>query len=403
MKIPLLDLSGQYKTIRKKAEAAILRVARSQRYILGPEVENFERAAAKYLNVKHALGVSSGTDALLVALTAIGIQPGDEVIVPAFTFFATASAAARLNAVPVFADIDPVSFTVTAEEIERKITPRTKAVIPVHLYGQCAEMEPILNLARRRRLKVIEDAAQAIGAAYKDGRRAGTMGDAGCLSFYPSKNLGGFGDGGMVLTQDDRLFGQMELLRAYGAKPKYFHRILGGNFRLDALQAAVLGVKLPYLDGWTRARERNADRYTKLFMEAGLSEGEGILRFDAANRVLLPKAVRRDVPEARSFYHVYHQYVIRVEKRDRLRTHLTNAGIGTDIYYPIPLHLQECFQHLGYRQGDLPHAEQAAETTIALPVYPELTPARQLAVVRHVKNFLRGKWTGFNLREAVKK
>ena len=388
MKVPLLDLKLQYVSLKNELDEALIRVAESQYFILGPEVEKLERALASYLGVKHAIGVSSGTDALLIALMAAGVKPGDEVILPTFSFFATAGVVTRMNAVPVFADIDPVTFNLDPRDIERKVTEKTKAVIPVHLYGQCAEMDGInsqfssLNFEMERsgqyvnkrtgqKIYVIEDGAQAIGAQYKDGRRAGTFGAIGCYSFFPSKNLGGFGDGGLVVTNDDELGELLHIMRVHGGKPKYYHKVIGGNFRLDALQAAVLGVKLPHLDDWSRRRRENAEYYTKLFKDSGLAEREGILQFDPKNRVLLPKPVYKDAGVAN--YHIYNQYVIRVEKRDALRDFLTKSGIGTEIYYPVPFHRQECFSYLRTTDSDYPHSNFAAEHSIALPIYPELT------------------------------
>lgn len=353
MKVPLLDLTAQYAAIRDEVRRAMDEVCDSQQFILGPQVERLERAVAGYCQCAHGIGVSSGTDALLVALMALDINAGDEVITTPYTFFATAGAIARLGARPVFVDIEPDTYNINAALIERAITPRTKAIVPVHLFGQCAEMDAILKFG----LPVIEDAAQAIGAEYK-GRRASSMGLMGCLSFFPTKNLGGFGDAGMVVTNDAGLAERVRVLRVHGMQPKYYHRLIGGNFRLDALQAAVLNVKLKYLDEWTRRRQANAAFYNA--------------------RLRGPVAVHP---------HIYNQYVIRSKQRDRLRAHLTAAGIGTEIYYPVPLHLQECFAYLGYRQGDFPEAEAAARETLALPVYPELTREQLEYVVEAVRGF----------------
>ena len=405
MKVPLLDLKLQYASLKKELDEALIRVAESQYFILGPEVEKLEKSLAAYLGVKHAIGVSSGTDALLLALMAVGIKPGDEVILPTFSFFATAGVVARLNAVPVFTDIDPVTFNIDPKDMVRKITPKTKAIIPVHLYGQCADMGEInsqlsilnfeleknggyVNSKTGQRIYVIEDGAQAIGAQYSDGKMAGTFGAIGCYSFFPSKNLGGFGDGGLVVTNDDELAERLTIMRVHGGKPKYYHKVIGGNFRLDALQAAVLSVKLPHLDGWSEKRRENAEYYTKLFIEAGLAEREGVLKFDAKNRVLLPKAIYK-VSGARN-YHIYNQYVIRVEKRDEMRSFLTKKEIGTEIYYPVPFHRQECFAYLGAKDSDYPHSNFAAEHSIALPIYPELTEPQIEYVVKCISEGVRG-------------
>jgi dTDP-4-amino-4,6-dideoxygalactose transaminase len=366
MPVPLLDLKAQNGPLRDEILAAIARVVDSQRFIGGPEIEALEREVAAHLGVAHAVGLSSGTDALLVALMALGIGPCDEVITPTFSFFATAGCVTRLGGVPRLVDIDPATYNVDPASMEAAITPRTKAIIPVHLYGQCADMDPILEIARRLGIAVIEDAAQAIGATYK-GRQAGSMGAVGCFSFFPSKNLGAFGDAGLVTTNDDVLAHEMRLLRNHGAEPKYFHKRIGGNFRLDALQAAVLRVKLPHLETWTEARRRNADRYDRLFAESGADVG-------------LP--VR--APGCR---HIFNQYVIRVAGRDALRAALDARGIGTEVYYPVPFHLQECFRPLGYRDGDFPVAEAAAAEALALPIYGELTEAQQREVVHAVSSW----------------
>ena len=366
IRIPIYDPRPEIEALWDEIHEAIDRVLRSGRFILGPEVETFEEEVAAYSQTKYGIGVSSGTDALLVSLMAIGVGPGDEVITTPYTFFATAGAISRLCAKPVFVDIDPLTYNIDPEKIEAAITPRTKAIIPVHLYGQMADMDSIMEIAERYSLYVIEDAAQAIGAEYK-GRRAGSIGHLGCFSFFPSKNLGGFGDGGMVVTNDPDLAEKVRVLRVHGAKPKYHHHVVGGNFRLDALQAAVLRVKLRHLDEWTAARQRNAARYRKLFAEARLLEGE--------NAITLP----HDAGWGR---HIYNQFVIRVPKqRDALQKYLASRGIGTAVYYPVPLHLQKCFADLGYRPGDFPHSEQAARTTLAIPVYPEVSEEQQARVV----------------------
>jgi dTDP-4-amino-4,6-dideoxygalactose transaminase len=362
MPVPLLDLKAQFRAIESELRGAMDRVLASQQFIMGPEVEACEQEIARYCGCRHGIGVSSGTDALLAALMVYDIGPGDEVITSAYTFFSTAGVVARLGAKTVFVDIVPDTYNMDPALLEQAVTPRTKAIIPVHLYGQCADMNPILDMARRRGIPVIEDAAQAIGAE-DNGRRAGSMGAMGCLSFFPSKNLGAFGDGGMVMTNDDALAEKLRVLRVHGAKPKYHHKIIGGNFRLDALQAAVVRTKLKYLEAWIEARRRNAARYDSMFTKAGV----------APNPLRLPR-VRADGR------HVFNQYVVRVPRRDAVRQRLGAAGIGTEVYYPVPLHLQECFADLGYKKGSLPHAESAARETLALPIYPELTEA-QIGVV----------------------
>jgi dTDP-4-amino-4,6-dideoxygalactose transaminase len=359
--IPLLDLKAQYAPIREEIRAAIDRVADAQYFIGGPEVEGLEREIAAYSSAAYGIGVTSGTDALIVALMALDIEPGDEVITTPYTFFATGGCIHRLGAVPVFVDIDPASYNIEPALIEAAITSRTRAIMPVHLYGQMADMDPIMDIAARHNLHVIEDAAQAIGAEYR-GRRAGSIGHFGCFSFFPSKNLGGFGDGGMVTAQDEKLAHDARLLRNHGAEPKYYHKVVGGNFRLDALQAAVLRIKLTYLDGWTAGRQRNAARYRALFAERKLAD------------IVLPA----ELPERR---HIYNQFVIRTTRRDAVMAELKARKIGHEIYYPVPLHLQECFGGLGYRAGSLPESERAANETLALPIYPELTEEMQAAIV----------------------
>jgi four helix bundle protein len=386
--VPLLDLKAQYTAIRDEIRAAIDRVADAQQFILGPEVEALEHEVAAYSGCAYGIGVSSGTDALLVALMAIDIRPGDEVITTPYTFFATAGSIARLGAVPVFVDIDPLTFNIDPTAIEARITPRTRVIMPVHLYGQMADMDPIMDIAQRYGLVVIEDAAQAIGSEYK-GRRAGSIGHMGCFSFFPSKNLGGFGDGGMVTTNDAALAERIRLLRGHGAHPKYYHKLIGGNFRLDALQAAVLRVKLKYLDDWTAGRQRNAATYQRLFAEAGLTTDPpscltaGCRARNEGACVLPPGKVVLPV-EAPDRRHIYNQFVIRVAQRDRVMSALKARRIGHEIYYPVPLHLQECFACLGQRHGDLPASECAAAETLALPIYPELTDAMLAAVVEAV-------------------
>lgn len=366
MNVPLLDLKAQYQTIRKEVEGAVQEVLVSQHFILGPKVEECEKAVAAYSNCAHAIGVSSGSDALLVCLMAEGIGAGDEVITTPYSFFATAGAIARLGAVPVFVDIEPTTYNIDVEQIASRITAKTRAIIPVHLYGQMAEMDEVMAVAAKYKLIVIEDAAQAIGAEYK-GQRAGSIGHYGCFSFFPSKNLGGAGDGGMVVTQDADRAERVRVLRSHGGKPKYYHRVIGGNFRLDALQAAVVSAKLPHLDEWTAGRQRNAQRYDRLFTQAGAKVG-------------LPKVVMNR--------HIFNQYVIRSSKRDQLQAYLKQKGVGTEVYYPVPLHLQDCFAYLGQKAGSYPESEAAANETLALPVYPELTEAQARYVVECVAEFL---------------
>ncbi len=368
--VPLLDLKPQYAPIRDEVLAAIVRVCDSQRFIMGPEVEALERELAALLEVRYAVAVSSGTDALLAAMMALGIGPGDEVVTTTYSFFATAGCISRLGARPVLVDIDPVTCNMDPAAIERAITPRTRAILPVHLYGLMADMGPIAEIARRAGVPIIEDAAQAIGAR-DQGRQAGSIVAFGCFSFFPSKNLGAFGDGGLVTTMDEALAHRVALIRNHGGEPKYFHKIIGANFRLDAIQAAVLRVKAPHLPAWTDARRTNADRYRRLFAEAGLTE-----------QVKLPL-------EPAGRYHIYNQFVIRVADRDRLRQHLAARGIGTEIYYPVPFHLQECVAPLGYRPGDFPHAEAAGRETLALPIYGELEEAQQRYVVASIAEFGR--------------
>jgi len=385
MKVPLLDLKPQYQAIKKEIDEAIQRVVESQYFIMGPDVTKLEEEICSYLNCKYAIGVSSGTDALLLALMALDIKSGDEVIVPTYSFFATAGVVARLNAVPVFVDIDPVTFNINPADLKRKITSKTKVIIPVHLFGQSAEMEEILEIARDNNLKIIEDAAQAIGTQYKNGKFVGTIGDAGCFSFFPSKNLGGFGDGGIIVTNDEEYYHKMKIMRVHGMEPKYYHKYIGGNFRLDTLQAAVLRVKLPYLDSWSEKRRQNAALYTKLFIESKLSEGEGKISFDEKNKVLIPKAVYKN--SGVKNYHIYNQFVIRIQKRNELMNYLKSKEIGCEIYYPVPFHRQECFNYLGYNDNDFPVANSAAETSLALPIYPELSSEQIQYVVETIRNF----------------
>ena len=376
MNVPLLDLKAHHQPLRKELFAVLEQVLDKNNFILGNEVAELEEKIAAYCQVRFGVGVSSGTDALLVVLMALDIKPGDEVITTPLSFFATVGVIVRLGAKPVFVDIDPVTYNLDPSRLEAAITSRTRAIMPVHLYGQCADMDPILEIATRRGLAVVEDAAQAIGSEYRAGRRAGSMGVAGCLSFFPSKNLGGLGDGGMVVTNDQTLAERLRILRVHGANPKYYHRVVGGNFRLDTLQAAVLNVKLPYLDRWTALRQQHAELYERLFRDTGLLE---------KCRVQLPTAVYKTTGIAH--YHIYNQFVIGVSDRDQLQDHLKTKGIGTEVYYPVPLHRQECFSALGYHQGDFPEAERASHELLALPIYPELNEDQQHYVVQAVREW----------------
>jgi len=376
MRVPLLDLKAHHVPLHQEIMAAVEQVFQSQAFILGPEVGKLEERVATYCQAKYGIGVTSGTDALLIGLMALGVGPGDEVITTPYSFFATAGAVVRLGARPVFVDIDPITYNIDPTKVGAAITAKTKAIIPVHLYGQCADMGPLMDLAKRHHVSVIEDAAQAIGSEYRDGRRACSMGTIGCLSFFPSKNLGCLGDGGMAVTNDPDLAERMRVLRVHGSKPKYYHKMIGGNFRLDAIQAAVLNVKLNYLDGWTKRRQENASRYETLFTQSGLVQ---------QGKVKLPEPVYRNVGV--KHYHIYNQFVIRVEQRDALMAHLRQKEIGAEIYYPVPFHLQECFLYLGYREGDFPESERAANETIAIPIYPELTAEQQTAVVEAIVAF----------------
>ncbi|MGC1458247.1 MAG: DegT/DnrJ/EryC1/StrS family aminotransferase [Steroidobacteraceae bacterium] len=384
MKVPLLDLKPQYASFKSEALAAIERVCSTQGFILGPEVSKLEKDVAAYSQCRFGIGVSSGTDALLLALMALDIGPGHEVITSPYTFFATAGTIARTGARPTFCDIDPVSFNLDPQAVEsflargcevrsgalvnRATGGIVKALMPVHLYGQVADMPPLLALARRHNLKIIEDAAQAIGAADAEDHRACSLGDIGCLSFFPTKNLGAFGDAGMCVTQDPALAERMSVLRVHGGKPKYYHALIGGNFRIDELQAAVLNVKLPHLDAWSAARQRNAAFYDNAFARANLGA-----------------AVR--TPHAAPGRHIYNQYVIRAHHRDALRKHLAERSVGSEIYYPVPLHLQQCFAYLGHAAGDFAHSEAAAQETVALPIYPELVPEQLQYVVDSIARF----------------
>ena len=368
--VPLVDLKAQYAAIGEEVRAAIDRVCADQRFILGPEVQAFEAEVASYCGAGHAIGVSSGTDALLVALMALDVGPGDEVVTTAYSFFATAGTIARLGATPVFVDVEEGSFNMDLEQAEAKIGARTKALLPVHLFGRSMEMDAVMEVGRRHDIPVVEDAAQVLGARDGAGRGAGTSGVFGCFSFFPSKNLGAYGDGGLVVTSDPELAERVRVLRVHGSKPKYYHHLVGGNFRLDALQAAVLRAKLPHLDDWCDARRQAAARYRRLFEELGVTD------------VALPE----DVPG-----HIYHQFVIRGAGRDQLASSLGERGIGTSIYYPVPLHLQQCFAELGYQPGACPVAEQLASDSLALPMFPELTEAQQRQVVTAVGDFYRDR------------
>jgi dTDP-4-amino-4,6-dideoxygalactose transaminase len=388
MQVPLLDLKAQYAPLRERIEQAIREVCDSQRFVLGPKGSALESKVAKYSHSSHGIGISSGTDALLIALMALDVGVGDAVITTPFTFFATAGVIARLGARPLFCDIDERTFNLDPQAVIRFIEAECdadgdrlvhrasrsviKALIPVHLYGQMADMDAFTSVARRYRLAVIEDAAQAIGSALADGRRAGSIGDVGCLSFFPTKNLGAFGDAGMCVTNDSSLAERLQVLRVHGSEPKYFHSLIGGNFRLDELQAAVLLIKLEKLDAWTAARQANAAHYTKLIESAGLAEWIG---------------VPYETPGER---HIFNQYVIRVSQRDRVRAHLESCGIGTEVYYPLPLHEQRCFSYLGHSSEDFPLAHRAAAEVLALPVYPELTAQQREYVVGELASFFRG-------------
>jgi dTDP-4-amino-4,6-dideoxygalactose transaminase len=368
--VPLLDLKAQYRGIKAEVLAVMEAVCDEQGFVLGPRLSEFEKATAQYIGSRHAIGCASGSDALLLALMALGVKAGDEVMTVPFTFFATAGAISRLGARPIFVDIEPDSFNIDPNHIEHALTPKTKAVIPVHLFGQCADMAAINGIAKRRGVRVIEDACQAIGAA-QDDRRAGVLGDVGCFSFFPTKNLGGFGDGGLMTVEDNGVADALAMLRVHGSRVRYLHEAVGINSRLDALQAAVLHVKLKYLDQWTEGRRRNAERYQRLFTEAQLLD-----------RVLLP------VTKPGNF-HVYNQFTVRVRQRDDLRNFLKEKGVGTEVYYPLPMHLQNCYHDLGYHKGSFPVSERAAEEVLSLPIYAELTEDQQAYVVQTVADYFR--------------
>jgi len=365
MKVPLIDLTRQYRAIEAEVKAAVEEVFASQHFILGPKVRELEEKIAAYCGTRYAVSCASGTDALLLSLMALGIRPGDEVITTPFTFFATAGSISRLGAVPVFVDTDADTYNIDPDLIESEITDRTKAIIPVHLYGQCADMDWINDIAARRKLAVIEDAAQAIGALY-NGRKAGSLGTLGAFSFFPTKNLGGCGDGGVITTNDKALYELISVLRVHGSEPKYYHKYIGINSRLDALQAAVLLVKLPYLDKWNDARRANAAHYDQLL--GGLPVGAPV--------------------EAANCRHIYNQYTVRVADRDKLVASLKERGVATEIYYPVPLHRQECYRDLGYEEGSLPVAEEAAREVVSLPIFPELSADEREYVARSISDFV---------------
>ncbi len=378
MNVPLLDLKLQYASIKDECLKVTEDIYNSQHFILGPHVEALESEIGSYCGADYAVGVSSGTDALLISLMAAGVGSGDKVLTSPYTFFATAGAIARVGAIPVFVDIDPDTYNLSPESLDRIIENmpaeekrRVKAIIPVHLYGQCADMDEITAIAQQNEWLIIEDAAQAIGSEYK-GKRAGALGEFGCFSFFPSKNLGGFGDGGIVTTGSRQFYDMLVILRVHGGHPKYYHRYIGGNFRLDALQAAIVSIKLKHLDTWTAGRQANAERYRRMFEDEGLTD-------------------YIKVPVEKHDRHIYNQFVIEIPgERDQLKDFLLKNNIGCEIYYPVPLHLQACFSYLGYKTGDFPHAEYAAGHSLAIPVYPELTEPQQSYVVETIKAFRNG-------------
>ena len=370
MNVPLLDLKAQYRGIKAEVLSAMETVCDEQGFVLGPRVSAFEEAVAQYIDSRYAIGCASGSDALLLSLMAMGVKAGDEVITIPFTFFATAGAISRLGAKPVLVDIQPDTFNIDPALIERAITPRTKAIIPVHLFGQCADMVAINEIAKRKSIYVIEDACQAIGAS-QGNKRAGILGDTGCFSFFPSKNLGGFGDGGLITTNDKALADSLAMLRVHGSQVRYLHETIGINSRLDALQAAVLQVKLKYLDQWNGGRRRNAERYQQLFA-----------RTKHADRVALPLTGPGN-------FHVYNQFTVRAPKRDALRNFLKEMGVGTEVYYPLPMHLQNCYRDLGHQKGSFPVSEQAAEEVMSIPIYAELTESQQGYVVEMIAEFYK--------------
>lgn len=389
MKVPLLDLTVQYASIKDEVKKVIDEVCDNQNFILGPQVKELEEKVARYSGARYGIGVSSGTDALLISLMVLDISHGDKVLTTPYTFFATGGVISRLGATPLFVDIDPSTYNIDPAKLKAIIEKETgkngrpKAVIPVHLYGQCADMDPILKISGEYEIKVVEDAAQAIGAEYK-GRRAGSMGDLGCFSFFPSKNLGGFGDGGMVVTNNHLLAEKVTILRVHGSKPKYYHKMIGGNFRLDTIQAAIVNIKLKYLEGWHTSRQRNAENYNELFTKTGIVDPAKDSKEMISSKypVSLPCVNNGN-------RHIYNQYVIRTRNRDELRKFLTDQEIGTEIYYPLPLHLQECYAGLGHKEGDFPESERAAKETLALPIYPELSLDQQEFVVTKIKEFYK--------------
>lgn len=393
MRVPLLDLREEYAALAADIRSEIDAVLGTQQFVLGPKVEEFERAVAEYIGVRHAIGVSSGTDALLAIFMALGIGPGDAVIVPSFTFFATGGCVARVGAKPLFADIDPASYNVTAATVEACLRKnrgqRIRAVVPVHLFGLCCDMDPLLEFAEAEKLVIIEDAAQAIGARYA-GRRAGTLSAIAAFSFYPTKNLGAAGDAGLVATDDDALAERIRACRQHGMRERYFHDFIGGNFRLDSLQAAVLKAKLPHLDKWSAQRRTAADVYQKEFTRRGLSKFIQIPADRSRSSSAELDGLKPSSSRGAANQHVYHQYVIRTPRRDALRDHLTSKEIGTAIYYPLGLHQQRCFEHLGYREGDLPETERAAREVLALPMYPTLRSEQQDYVVAAIAEFVEG-------------
>lgn len=392
MNVPLLDLKAQYATIQHDVEEAILRITRSQACILGAEVDKLEATLAQYCDCRYAIGVSSGTDALLMALMALNIGAGDEVIVPTYSFFATAGAVVRVGATPIFVDSEPRTFAMDMAKVRAAITSKTRAIMPVHLFGQSADMDELMAISSEFGIPIIEDAAQAIGTQYRDGRKVGSIGLMGCFSFYPTKNLGAFGDGGLVTTNDEELAIKLKQVRNHGMEPRYYHKFVGGNFRIDALQAAVLNVKFPLLESWHEARRRNADLYARYFTEAGLCADRNVFRtttsFDSEKTILLPEAVYAGNSAPKN-HHIYNQFSVLVPRRDELRAFLTTKGIGTEIYYPVPFHRQECFQYLNTHDADYPVANFLAAHSLALPIYPELSEEHIATVVAAVAEFYR--------------
>lgn len=387
MNVPLLDLTRQYTTIANEIEPKVLELIRSQKLILGKPVEELEQTIADYCDSKYAIGVSSGTDAQLMALMALNIGPGDEVIVPTFSFFATAGVVVRLGATPVFVDVDPITYNMDADAMKKRITNKTKAIMPVHLFGQAFDIDAIEAIANKFGIPIIEDAAQAIGTQYPDGTKVGCRGLMGTFSFYPTKNLGAFGDGGVITTNDEKLAIHLKQMRNHGMEPKYYHSFIGGNFRLDALQAEVLNVKFPHLESWHQKRRENAELYNSLFINAGVTSAEFPQTLTDENRIVLPKAVNKNsgVPN----HHIYNQYTIRVQNRDEVRANLTTNGIGTEIYYPLNFHDQECFAYLGEKTASFPVANEAAKTCLALPIFPELTTQEIEYVAQTVINAIK--------------